>query len=213
MSLHSNSVRRGTIPSPSTTLWVPIRSNPACIIFDITTVIRDPRDRAYGGCIATIPSDPMSDPTSPSPTVRHANGHFAKGNPGGPGRPRNAVCRAAPTLDEIGAEAAEAIVRSIVDKALAGDTRAAEMILSRAWPMRRGRPVEIPAPDVNDPSDVVSANAAVASAVMQGEITPEEGRAFSAVLETQRHAFETVEMETKMEALQDRVARLKEQLR
>jgi len=157
----------------------------------------------------------MSDPSNPSNTspVRHANGHFAKGNPGGPGRPRNAVCRAAFTLDQIGADAAETILRNIVDKALAGDMRAAEMVLSRAWPMRRGRPVEIAAPEVNDLADVVSANGAVATAVMQGEITPDEGRAFSAVLETQRHAIETVEMEAEVEALEERVKRAKENLR
>jgi hypothetical protein len=157
----------------------------------------------------------MSDPSTPSSIspVRRANGHFAKGNAGGPGRPRKAVCDGAVTLDAIGADAAEAIVRAIVDKALAGDMRAAELVLSRAWPMRRGRPVEIDAPEVNDLSDVVSATGAVATAVMQGEITPDEGRALSAVLETQRHAIETIEMETQVEELQNRVARYKSELR
>jgi hypothetical protein len=156
----------------------------------------------------------MSDASDSSntPPVRHGNGQFAKGNPGGPGRPRNAVSRAAITLDEIGADAAETILRTIVDKALAGDMRAAEMILSRAWPMRRGRPVEIAAPAVNDLADVVSATGAVATAVMQGEITPDEGRAFSAVLETQRHAIETVDMDAKMQIMEGAVARVKAKL-
>jgi hypothetical protein len=156
----------------------------------------------------------MSDTSDSSntPPIRHGNGHFAKGNPGGPGRPRNAVSRAALTLDQIGADAAETILRNIVDKALAGDMRAAEMVLSRAWPMRRGRPVEINAPEVNDLADVVSATGAVATAVMQGEITPDEGRAFSAVLETQRHAIETAEMDAKLQVLEGTVARVKAKL-
>jgi hypothetical protein len=150
----------------------------------------------------------MSDPSTPSnpPRVRHRNGHFAKGNPGGPGRPRNAVSRAAVTLDEIGADAAEAIVRNIVDKALAGDMRAAEMVLSRAWPMRRGRPIDIPTPEVNELEDYVPTTKAVANAVMSGEITPHEGQAFSKVLEAQINAINSTEIVTRIRALEARQA-------
>jgi hypothetical protein len=151
----------------------------------------------------------MSDSsTSPDkPAVRKRNGHFANGNPGGPGRPRKAVCDSAVTLDAIGADAAQTIVRAIVDKALAGDMRAAELVLSRAWPLRRGRPVDIATPEVKELADFVPAAKAIATAVMAGEITPHEGQAFSTVLETQRHVIEEVEIERRIKALEAKADR------
>ena len=76
---------------------------------------------------------------------RESNGHYAKGNPGGPGRPRSAVSRSALALDEMGTEIGKEVFRMIADKALAGDLKAAEILLSRVWPMRRGRPLDIDA--------------------------------------------------------------------
>lgn len=150
----------------------------------------------------------MSDPsTSPNkPARRTRNGHFATGTPGGPGRPRKAVCAGAVALDAIGAEAAQAIVRAIVDKALAGDMRAAELVLSRTWPSRRGRPIDIPTPAVTELADFVPTTKAVANAVMAGEITPHEGQAFSKVLEAQIYAINSTEIERRLRELEAKAA-------
>jgi hypothetical protein len=134
----------------------------------------------------------MSD-TSP----RDANGYFAKGNPGGPGRPRS-LSRKAVVLDELGAGVSEQVLQMIVDKALAGDLRAADMLLSRVWPTRRGRPIEIDATPVKDFPDLVPAVTDVMNAVLAGEMTPREGHDVSALLQTQCRAIEMVEFERRL---------------
>ena len=122
--------------------------------------------------------------------ARDGNGQFANGNRGGPGRPRNAISRGAVELDEMGADMGKKLLRLMMDKALAGDMRAADVLLSRIWPARRGRPVEIDTPSIKAPPDYVSAAAGVANAVLRGEMTPHEGRAVSSMLEGQVKAID-----------------------
>ena len=52
-------------------------------------------------------------------------------------------------------------------------------------------------------ADLVPALAAVASAMGRGELTPEEARAMCAVLESQRRAIETAELEARVAALEE----------
>ena len=62
----------------------------------------------------------MSDASesSNSPTEhRTGDGRFAKGNPGGPGRPRGAVRVAAATLDQIAVE----LIKVVLERARSGD--------------------------------------------------------------------------------------------
>jgi hypothetical protein len=133
---------------------------------------------------------------------RAPGGRFAPGNPGGPGRPKGARHAALAALDAIGAEAAEEVLRRVVEDAKAGDLRAAEILLRRLWPERKGRPVEVALPEVASAANLVAALAAVASAMGRGELTSEEARAMCAVLESQRRAIETAELEARVAALE-----------
>jgi hypothetical protein len=130
-------------------------------------------------------------------STRDANGYFAKGNPGGPGRPRS-LSRKAVVLDELGAGVSEQVLQMIVDKALAGDLRAAEMLLSRVWPMRRGRPIEIDVTPVKALPDLVPAVADVMNAVLAGEVTPREGNDVSSLLQAQCRVIDAVEFERRL---------------
>ncbi len=145
----------------------------------------------------------MADDKPDDRIERDAKGHFAKGNRGGPGRPRSPVSRGAVALDEMGADAGKKIFQAMLDKALAGDTRAADLLFSRIWPKRRGRPVAIETTALKDVHDYVPAAAGVANAVMSGEMTPHEGQALSRVLDTQLHAIETSDMERRVRKLED----------
>ena len=117
---------------------------------------------------------------------RDSNGRFVKGHPGGPGRPPNPVTAAMGDLDRLGLEAAHRVIGVIVEQALEGNLRAAEMVLQRVWPVRRNRSIEV----VDDGSHsehkayTIAAHAAVASAMLDGEMTPQEAHAAARVLKS-----------------------------
>ena len=128
---------------------------------------------------------------------------YQKGKPPGPGRPRGSRNQSALLLDEIGREGAEKIIRVVLERAEQGDMRAASIMLARAWPHRRGRPVRLDLPDVATAAGLVAAQAAVIAAMAKGEITPDEAAAIAGVLEAQRRAIETHDHERRIEALKE----------
>ena len=105
-------------------------------------------------------------------------------------------------LDAIGAENARDVLHAVVAAARTGGMRAADILLRRLWPERRGRPVALDLPDVTTPAGPVGALGAVARAVAHGALGPEEGRAVAGVLEAQRRAVETLELGRRIEALE-----------
>ncbi len=127
--------------------------------------------------------------------VRDANGRFVKGHPGGPGRPRNPVVAAISELDRLGLEVAERLVGVVAEEALKGNLKAAEMVLQRVWPVRRNRPVEI----VDSPSEVdgapytIGEHTAVASAMLEGQIAPQDAQAAARVLKSLQEQMEAAE--------------------
>src|SRR5690348_12553956 len=131
---------------------------------------------------------------------RQADGRFAKGNPGGPGRPRARERIAA--LDQRVAEAGDDLIDAALKVAKDGNVRAIEMLLDRIWPAQRGRPVEIEAAEIRAVSDVVPATAAVTNAVLNGDVTPREGAAAARVIETHGKMIELVDLERRMTALE-----------
>jgi hypothetical protein len=155
---------------------------------------------AAGGAAAA----PFSNGGETAATGRRGpGGRFGPGNPGGPGRPKGARHAALAALDAIGTAAAEDVLRAVVDSARGGDLRAAEVLLRRLWPERKGRPIEVALPPVASAADLVPALAAVVAAMGRGELTPEEAQAMCAVLEIQRKAIETAELEARVAALEE----------
>jgi Family of unknown function (DUF5681) len=122
------------------------------------------------------------------------------GNPAGKRKgSRNHVLLA---LDRIGGEAAEEVLQAAVTAARGGDMRAAELILSRCWPARKGRPLALNLPPLSSAGDLRAAVAAVVAEVTAGRLTPDEGTAVVALIEIQRRAIETVELEARIAALE-----------
>jgi hypothetical protein len=138
-------------------------------------------------------------------TLKQRGRPFQKGQSGNPrGKPKGTRNHVLMALDRIGEDAAEDVLRAAVERAKGGDPRAVETILSRIWPARKGRPVELPLPPIVNSTDLVGALAAVAGAVSGGTISPEEAQAIGALLEVQRRAIETVELEARIAALEQR---------
>lgn len=123
------------------------------------------------------------------------------GNPAG--KPKGARHKALLALDAIGAEGAEDVMRSVVKAAMSGDMRAAEILLRRLWPERKGQPVMIELPPVKTVEDIAGALGSVTNAVAAGEISPDEGQAIAGVLEVHRRAMETLELERRIAVLEE----------
>jgi ubiquinone biosynthesis protein UbiJ len=135
------------------------------------------------------------------PTGRAQNGRF---QPGNPGRPKGTRHAALVTLDAIGIEGAEKVMRKVQEMAEAGDMRAAELLLRRLWPERKGRPVEMELPALKTAADLPKALAVVAAEMAAGNLSPEEAGAVVAVVEAQRRALETEDLAARIAALEAR---------
>lgn len=141
----------------------------------------------------------MADNTGPKQTSTR----FQRGQSGNPkGKPPGARHAALLALDVIGAEGAKDIMHAVVAAARNGDIRAADIMLRRLWPERKGRPVLLELPVIETASDIAAALGSVTDAVAAGEMSPEEGAAVAAILEVQRRAVETVELERRLTALE-----------
>ena len=94
------------------------------------------------------------------------------------------------------------VMRSVVAAAKGGDMRAADILLRRLWPERKGRPVQLDLPAITTPGEIVAALRALAAAVAAGEVSPKEGAAVVGILEAQRRAVETADLERRLAALE-----------
>lgn len=136
---------------------------------------------------------------------KQGGGRFEPGQSGNPaGKPRGTRHKALIALDAIGAAGAEDVLRKVVEDAKAGDIRAAEILLRRVWPERKGRLVEFDLPPIAGAADAVKAVAAIVDAVATGELTPDEAQAVASVVEIQRRAIETAELAERIAALEAR---------
>jgi hypothetical protein len=118
--------------------------------------------------------------------VRDIRGRFVKGHPGGPGRPRNPVAVAIGELDRLGVEIAHRLIGVVAEQGMQGNLRAAEMVLQRVWPVRRNRPVEIvdSQQKVDDEPYTIGEHGALASAMLEGRISPQDAQAAARVLKS-----------------------------
>lgn len=130
---------------------------------------------------------------------RDRRGRFAAGNPG---RPKGTRHRATLAAEAILDGEADALTRKAVEMALAGDAVALRLCLDRIAPPRKDRPVTVDLPPLAAAADMTKAMARVVDAVAAGALTPSEGQAIAALVETHRRAVETADLETRIEALE-----------
>jgi hypothetical protein len=125
--------------------------------------------------------------------VRDASGRFVKGHPGGPGRPRNPFSAAIMDYDVIAMQAAERVIAVIVEQALKGDLKAAELVLRRVWPVRRNRPIAVNTPEDIDAPYLIAQHARLAVAMMDGDFTAQDAQAAARVLKLLQEQMKAAE--------------------
>jgi Family of unknown function (DUF5681) len=133
---------------------------------------------------------------------RQANGRFQKGSSGNPkGRPHGSRTKAALLTEQMLEGEQVEITRAVIDAAKNGDMAAMRIVMERLCPVR-ARTVDFPLPPIETAGDVVKALGLVIQAMASGELTPDEASKVAALLENQRKAIETGELEERLQKLE-----------
>ena len=146
-------------------------------------------------------TDSPDPPDAPEP--ERSGKPWVKGQSGNPaGKPPGTRHKLTLLAEQLMEADAEGIVSKVVALAKDGDLVAARLVLDRILPTRRGRPVTLDLPPVQTAADLPAALGAVVAAVAIGDLTPDEGQAIAAMLETHRKAIETADLERRIAALE-----------
>jgi hypothetical protein len=97
------------------------------------------------------------------------------------------------------------ITRVCIDKAKGGDLVACKLILDKLIPNRRERTIDLSLPKLTGTAEILQALADILAAVTQGKLTPGEGQTMAVMLETYRKSMETLDLETRIKALEEKV--------
>jgi hypothetical protein len=106
------------------------------------------------------------------------------------------------TLEALLDEQGEALLRTAVERARAGDVGALRMALERLMPPLKDRLVTLPLEQIETVADLLKAIGVVIADVARGKLTPTEGSTLVGMLSAMRSAFETCEMETRLRAIE-----------
>lgn len=124
--------------------------------------------------------------------------------PGNPGRPKGARDRRTVALEALFKENGEQVAQATIAAAMAGDMTAARMVLDRAFPVRKMRPVSIDLPKIETAADLLTAQGLVVDAMSRGEITPDEATEIGKVLEHIGSAIERRDLEARIAKLEEK---------
>jgi len=136
---------------------------------------------------------------------RDGKGRFALGNRANPqGRPRGSRNRTTVLVEQLLANDAETLTRTLIRRAKAGHGTALNLVFSRLAPVPRDRPVELDLAPVGNAKSIIAAHTRLLQLLGAGELTPSEATAVAQLLELQRRAVEAADLETRLAALEIR---------
>ena len=142
---------------------------------------------------------------NPEIAGRMQGGQFAPGVSGNPaGKKLGARARATRLAEKLMGDDCEKVVRAVIEAAKGGDMTAAKIILDRIAPPCRGRRVRLNLPQIVGAADVAQASSAVVDAMSRGVISAEEAQAAAVVLKHHRKAVETLDLELRIAALEEK---------
>jgi hypothetical protein len=122
------------------------------------------------------------------------------------GRPRGSLNKATIIARNLLEDQAETFARSLIALALAGDTQALRVCSTRLLPARRDLPVDIELPAIVTAHDAMIAAGKVTEMIAQARLTPSEGQKLANIIEVQRRAIETADLERRILQLEGRDA-------
>ena len=79
---------------------------------------------------------------------------------------------------------------------------AMRLCLERICPPRKDQPVLIDLPEMTTSKGASRVMAGILEAMAEGDITPDEARGLSSIVEVYRKTLETTELETRLQALE-----------
>jgi hypothetical protein len=134
------------------------------------------------------------------------NTRFKKGQSGNPkGKPPGARNKTTLAMEALLDGEAEAITRKAIEKAKEGDMAAIRLCLERHLvPVVKSRPIKLKLPPVATAEDIMNAQGVVIATMARGEITPDDASVIAGVLEARRRVIETVELEKRIEMIEQR---------
>lgn len=133
-----------------------------------------------------------------SPTARGRP--FARGNPGRrPGAKNHGTLLTAALLEG----EKEALLRTAIQLASAGNVPMLKFLLSRTMP--RDRLVKLDLPEMVFADDGVEALGCVMRAVSEGAITPSEGAALATIVKSYTDAIEMADVVKRLDALESQI--------
>ena len=94
-------------------------------------------------------------------------------------------------------------MRALVRKAAAGNLKALRLCVERLVPPTRERALPIHIPAASSAVEITLALQAIFRALGDGQLTPGEAHKLAAILENQRKAIETAELEQRIAALEE----------
>ena len=126
---------------------------------------------------------------------------FANGNPGRPQGSKNRTTRLAAALPE---GKCDKLVGKAFKIGEAGNVPMLKFLLAPFLP--RERLIEIDLPPLECADDAVDALGHIMRAVSEGRITPTEGAALAALIDSQRRAIDTADLVKRMDSLEAKIA-------
>lgn len=150
----------------------------------------------------------MAENSTAKQRQRGSGRPFPPGTSGNPaGKPRGTRHRLTILAEQLLHGEAEAIVRKAIRMAKAGDTTAIRLCLERVLPSRKQRAVTISLPPLKNVGDLPASIDAVIQAIGNGDLTPEEGQSIVAIIEAQRRAIETTNLDARIRSVEERLSR------
>src|SRR5476649_2185712 len=115
------------------------------------------------------------------------------------GTPSGPVTRSVATLrDALEPGEGHRLTRIVIDKAKSGDAFALRFVLSQLYPRPRGRAIALDLPADMRPGNVVAVFDALLLALAAGQVTPEEARAVTRVLDGRLRVLDAWQREQRL---------------